>query len=465
MQRIRAGQRFGRWTTVGSSRLGGGGNGEVWKVTTDDGHIGAIKLLTKRGGRDGRYRLGRFRDEISFLLAHPDFPGILPLLDSNISDDLGESSWYVMPIATPIRKALGRDPEPRTVVGAIAEIASTLKILEVEGVSHRDIKPDNLFRLGNRWVIGDFGLVTYPLKDPRTEHGRKLGPTDYMAPEMRRDADSSAPGPADVWALGKTLWVLLTGQELPLPGTHNPYEPAYALRERITFTFAAELDLLLEGATQMEPGNRVTMADIEQELSACLSAPPEASRSATLEELHARAMALTAVSRQSLADTQDRRARYNNAWLALEEIVADVANELAGLLTFEAREQENGYQADAQLERPEFMPHEANSSGWLLIPPNQQYPKVEVVVAANMRMMRENEPVSMSVLLRVDRIVERGLHEMHDICAKVYRDIPVGSAQQINGLADIRASLTSSLQAAMRETISILADTLPEDSQ
>lgn len=31
------------------------------------------------------------------------------------------------------------------------------------GSGHRDIKPDNLFELDGRWVIGGFGLVTYPV--------------------------------------------------------------------------------------------------------------------------------------------------------------------------------------------------------------------------------------------------------------------------------------------------------------
>jgi len=46
-----------------------------------------------------------------------------------------------------------------------------------------------------------------------------------MAPEMRRDADRADPGPADVWALAKTLWVLLTNEAPPQPGTHQAAEP------------------------------------------------------------------------------------------------------------------------------------------------------------------------------------------------------------------------------------------------
>jgi hypothetical protein len=145
----------------------------------------------------------------------------------------------------------------------------------------------HLFGLDGRWVIGDFGLVTYPDKDPRTQHGRKLGPLDYLAPEMRQDADRAAPMPADVWARRKTPGVLVTGAELPLPGTHRPFEAAHALRERITFKFAAELDLLLEQATLTEPGQRVWMEEMARELQACTAAPPEARPAASLAELHA----------------------------------------------------------------------------------------------------------------------------------------------------------------------------------
>jgi hypothetical protein len=114
------------------------------------------------------------------------------VLNSRICADLGEASWCVMPVARPLREALGGDPEPGMLVGPIAEIAATLASLAAEGVAHRNLKPDNLFELEGQWVIDDFGLVIYPDKDPRTQHGRELGPTDCMAPEMRRDARSGA---------------------------------------------------------------------------------------------------------------------------------------------------------------------------------------------------------------------------------------------------------------------------------
>jgi hypothetical protein len=456
---IRAGQRYGQWVTTGQSRIGGGGNGEVWAVSGDDGRSGAIKILRVRRGAEGLYRLGRFRDEIGFLLAHPEFPGVLPLLDSHLSGDVAERSWYVMPVAIPIQLALGEDPEPRAVITAVAEVAGTLEALADEGVAHRDIKPDNLFKFNDQWVIGDFGLVTYPDKDPRTEHGRKLGPTDYMAPEMRQDADNSAPGPADVWALAKTLWVLLTGETLPLPGTHRASEPAHTLRERITFTFAAELDRLLEQATQIAAHDRVPISAMARELRACLADPPEARSAAGVAELRARAAALTAISRQAVTDGRNRRALAADSWNELAKIVYDAGTELGEALSFEVRAGESGYEASAMFGHPAFSPFDGYGSACLLLPPGEARPNVEVIVAAAMRLLRDDGIAEIAALLRVDRIhVGKGVHDPHGVWAKTYRDIPLASAQAANALAEIRAGFANGFEEAMKLSISIFAD-------
>ena len=392
-----------------------------------------------------------------FLLAHPEVPGILPVLDSCICDDLGQPSWYVMPVAVPIREALGDDPAPGEVVAAVAQIAATLAALAVEGVGHRDIKPDNLFRLGDRWVVGDFGLVTYPEKNPLTEHGRKLGPIDFLAPEMRESADTADPGPADVWALAKTLWVLLTGQQLPLPGTHRHAEAAHALQQRISFGFAAELDLLLEHATQIEPQARPPMADMARELRACTAEPPEASRPASLEQLRARAAALTAAARQNVSDAKARRDSLDAAWHGLELVVTDIGSGLAGLLTFDLRGV-SGYRAAAMLGRPPFSPHDGRDLGCLLLPPGQRRPVVEVTVAAAMRVMRAGDPADIAVTLEVHQLFKNGSrHEVNEIWARAYGRIPLASAQLAVVIAEVRASLIGGFGETLRAVIEILA--------
>jgi hypothetical protein len=279
-----------------------------------------------------------------------------------------------------------------------------------------------------------------------------------MAPEMRQDADRADPGPADVWALAKTLWVLLTGQDLPLPGTHRSTDPAHSLQERITFQFAAELDLMLENATQIEPEKRISMQDMLLELRACTAAPPEARESASLAELHDRMAALTAVSRELASQTQDRRSRIAEAKGELEQIVADAATELNDQLTFCIHSHDSGYQAAALLGMPPYSPYDGDSWGWLLLPHGQQRPAVEVTVAVAFRMLDEDGPADIAALLRVDQILdEQGVHESHEVVSRTYRGIPVASARQANVMAEIRASVTSGFPAALQQVLQVLA--------
>jgi hypothetical protein len=109
-----------------------------------------------------------------------------------------------------------------------------------------------------------------------------------------RDADAADPGPADVWALAKTLWVLLTWRIPSLArnpqGNRGSSLPARADHVRIR----AELDRMLEKATLIAPEKRISMADMAHELHACAAPPPEVRQSASLDELRTRMAALTA---------------------------------------------------------------------------------------------------------------------------------------------------------------------------
>jgi serine/threonine-protein kinase len=84
------------------------------------------------------------------------------------------------------------------------------------GIVHRDIKPQNLFLsrtpFGPVVRVLDFGLAkSLGDADGLTITSRVIGTPQYMSPEQIRDA-RTADQRSDVWALGATLYRLLSGR-------------------------------------------------------------------------------------------------------------------------------------------------------------------------------------------------------------------------------------------------------------
>ncbi len=86
------------------------------------------------------------------------------------------------------------------------------------GIVHRDMKPTNLLLKNNGVIkIIDFGLAKAEGLELRgLEPNRLLGTSDFVAPEQITDSET-VDARADIYALGCTLYFLLTGQP-PYPG-------------------------------------------------------------------------------------------------------------------------------------------------------------------------------------------------------------------------------------------------------
>lgn len=178
------------------SKLGIGGNGEVWLVTKND-EDGAIKLLKRI--RTNIYL--RFKAEVHAITQNQDIDGIIGIKDSYLPDDISKTvPWFVMPVASKFTD-WRKDKDVLTIVKEMYQLAITLKELHARSFYHRDIKPANILFVNERLNFSDFGLVKYPGKDDVTEKGTDIGPKFTMAPEMRRYANDADGEYADVYLL------------------------------------------------------------------------------------------------------------------------------------------------------------------------------------------------------------------------------------------------------------------------
>lgn len=297
--RLRRGEDLDGWRLL--RRLGQGGNSDVWRAKHQIHGEAALKILSRKG----KDRRKRFSAEIELLQKLGRHPGVLPLIDARLPEEDGSKlAWLASPIATEASKLLGKDPGLFAIAAAVLSWAETLADLAEDGVGHRDLKPANLFQFEGRWVLGDFGLATYPEKEPITGPSRRVGPLFFMAPEMLREPDLADFGPADVYSLAKTFWVLATGERYPPEGQIRADLKGHDLRGWIDQPGALAVGALLEEATRLEPKQRPTMESFASRLAQWRAGDAQQDdiaesglRRRTLEELRA-----------SLEETLDERA-------------------------------------------------------------------------------------------------------------------------------------------------------------
>jgi serine/threonine-protein kinase len=93
-----------------------------------------------------------------------------------------------------------------------ARIADALDYVHFNALLHRDVKPANVMVSRDGEVkLMDFGIAKGEADSDLTRVGMLVGSPSYMAPEVLAGAESG-PG-ADVWALGITLYELVTGEK------------------------------------------------------------------------------------------------------------------------------------------------------------------------------------------------------------------------------------------------------------
>lgn len=106
------------------------------------------------------------------------------------------------------------DPSRALVVSRLfAQLCSAVAHIHSHTMIHRDIKPENvLLGTGQKVLLADFGYATVTSEwDP---HASDIcGTLPYLAPELLLGA-GAATEKSDVWALGCTLFFMITGSRL-----------------------------------------------------------------------------------------------------------------------------------------------------------------------------------------------------------------------------------------------------------
>jgi len=201
--------------------IGEGGMGQVYRARdTRLGREVALKVISPTLSADAE-RIRRFEQEAraAGALNHPN---IVAIHDIGVHEN---APFVVMELldGQSLRQRLKQGPIPvRKATDYAAQCAYGLAAAHAKGVVHRDIKPENLFvTQDGRVKILDFGvaklmrtdIVVTPEKtsaDSLTGSGVIIGTSGYMSPEQAQGR--SADARSDIFALGATLYEMLTGQ-------------------------------------------------------------------------------------------------------------------------------------------------------------------------------------------------------------------------------------------------------------
>jgi serine/threonine-protein kinase len=198
--------------------LGVGGMASVYAAKHRNGLRGAVKMLHPELAATPDVKERFLREGYAAnQIAHP---GVVRVLDDDVAQD--GSVFLVMELLEgQTVDALARTrPGYRLPMDQVLDIADmlldVLAVAHDRGVIHRDIKPENLFwtTKGELRVL-DFGIAR--LRElagsaSATQTGATMGTPAFMPPEQASGQWSFVDGRTDLWAVGATLFTLLTGR-------------------------------------------------------------------------------------------------------------------------------------------------------------------------------------------------------------------------------------------------------------
>ncbi|MFD8378950.1 serine/threonine-protein kinase [Streptomyces sp. NPDC059679] len=190
-------------------RLGAGGMGQVYLGRSPGGRLVAIKVIRDEIV-DHPGALDRFRREVETVRA------VRSAYTTSLIDAALDAAPYWLAteyVSGPtLGKAVGaRGPLPlETCRNVFAALAEGLAAVHGYGVTHRDLKPQNVILSAQGPQLIDFGIARGIGQTALTETGYAPGTPGFTAPEvlLRNEVGPAA----DVFALGATMAYAATGR-------------------------------------------------------------------------------------------------------------------------------------------------------------------------------------------------------------------------------------------------------------
>jgi WD40 repeat protein len=199
--------------------------------------------------------------------ANLDHPGIVPIFEVGQHDGQHYFSMgFVEGQSLSQRLTEGPLP-PHEAASLLAAVADAIYYAHQCGVIHRDLKPGNILldQKGNPRVT-DFGLAKKLEGDSGlTGSGQIMGTPSYMPPEQAGGQRAAVGPAADVYALGATLYALITGRP-PFQATTAMDTVIQVLSDepvpprRLNPSLPRDLETICLKCLDKEPGRRYASA-------------------------------------------------------------------------------------------------------------------------------------------------------------------------------------------------------------
>jgi serine/threonine-protein kinase len=218
--------------------LGVGGMASVYAATHHNQKRVAVKVLHRELSLNAEMRARFLREGyLANTVAHS---GVVTVDDDNVLED--GSAFLVMELLEgetieARRTRLGGTLPVGDVLAYAERLLDVLVAAHDKGVVHRDLKPDNLFlTTAGEIKVLDFGIARLQEMSASTggtRIGSIMGTPTFMAPEQARARWDEVDGRTDLFAVGATMYTLLSGRYVHEAETINE-ELGLAMTARAT---------------------------------------------------------------------------------------------------------------------------------------------------------------------------------------------------------------------------------------